>query len=108
MVWEGNRQWTHRASASSDDAVERQGIRDTKGHSARTSRGLGIHGRLANGLGLLVAEDGSSSGVDMRGTTVCERVNHAGAVVVMDRRGYEEELEGWVNECKKNRYGINE
>lgn len=74
---------SYRASASSDDAVERQGIRDTKGHSARASRGLGIHGGLANGLGLLVAEDGSSSGVDMRGTTVCERVNHVWLVVVV-------------------------
>lgn len=61
------------ASTSSDDAVKGQGIGDTKG---RSSRALRINGCLADGFGLLVPKDGSSSGVDMRGTTVCERVDH--------------------------------
>ena len=69
---------TYWASASSDDAVKGQVIGDTKGHSSRASRDLGIDGGLANGLGLLVPEDGSPSGVDMRGTTICERVDHVG------------------------------
>ena len=69
---------TYRASASSDDAVKGQGIWNTKRHPPRASRGLGIHGGLANGLGLLIPENGSSSRVDMRGTTVCEGVDHVG------------------------------
>lgn len=75
---EVDRQLTYRASASSDNAVKGQGIRDTKRHTPRRCGDLGIHGCLADGLGLLVPKDGSSSGVDMRGTTVCERVDHVG------------------------------
>ena len=75
---EQDRKSTYRASASSDDAVKGQGIGDTKGHSSRTSRGLGIDGRFANGFGLLVPKDGSPSRVDIWGTTVSERIDHIG------------------------------
>lgn len=64
---------TYWAGASSNDTVKGQGIGDTKGYS---SRALRIDGCLANGLGLPVPEDGSSSGINVRGTTVCERVDH--------------------------------
>lgn len=70
-----DRKSTYWASTSSDDAVKGQGIGDTKGDS---SRNLRIDRCIANGFGLLIPEDGSSSGVDMRGTTVCERVDHVG------------------------------
>ena len=66
---------TYWASASSDNAVKGQGIGDTKGYA---SRALRINRSLADGFGLLIPKDGSSSGVDMRGTTVCERVDHVG------------------------------
>ena len=67
---------TYRASASSDDAVKGQCIRDTESHASRASRDLRVNGGLANGLGLLISQDGGTSRVDMRGTTVCERVDH--------------------------------
>ena len=71
-----NRKSAYRASASGDDAVKGQGIGDPIGHASRASRGLGLDGDLANGLGLLVPKDRCPSGVDMRGTTICERVDH--------------------------------
>ena len=75
---EGDGESTYRASASRDDAVKGQGIGDTRGRSSRASRGLRIDGRLANGLGLLLPMDGRTSGVNMRGTTICEGVDHVG------------------------------
>ena len=79
---EEDRKSTYWASASSDDAVKGQGIGDTKRDSSRASRSLGIDGRLANGLGLLVPQDRSSSGVDMRWTAICERVDHVWLMMV--------------------------
>lgn len=74
MIKEGKS--THGASASSDDAVKGQCIRDTESHASRASGDLRVNGCLANGLGLLIPQDGGTSRVDMRGPTVCERVDH--------------------------------
>jgi len=67
------RRGTHWARASTDDAVQGQSIRDAR----EAERSLGIGGRLANRIGLLVAIEGGSRRVgDVRWSTVGKGVDH--------------------------------